>query len=657
MDAVLIANEIVDERRRSGEEGVIFKIDFEKAYDHVRWDFLDQVLEKKGFSPRWRKWMSGCLSSVSYAVLVNGSAKGWVKASRGLRQGDPLSSFLFTLVADVLSRMLLRAEERNMLEGFRVGRNRTRVSHLQFADDTIFFSNTREEDLQTLKSLLLAFGHISGLKVNLDKSNIYGINLDQAHISRLAETLECKASGWPILYLGLPLGGNPRAGGFWDPVIERISRRLDGWQKAYLSFGGRITLIQSCLTHMPCYFLSLFKLPASIAAKIERLQRDFLWSGIGEGKKDHLVRWDVMCKPKEIGGLGFGNISLRNLALLGKWLWRYPREGSALWHQVILSIYGSHSNGWDANTIERWSHRCPWKAISQVFQEFSSFTRFVVGNGERIRFWEDLWLFQLAKMDWVPPRSILDMMYIKFNGFGSSKRGIALWQAANIALIRIVWRERNARIFEDKARNSEFLWDSIVFFASLWAYCSKVFKGTLLNALHLDWIAAFVYIGCTNGHTPVAEEKENVVVSATQANYGGYMVAFAGRKYAARSSLAFVSNSTYTVTSFTLVLEFKKGRLQNLYWKRDGCSACSGDNKFVCLNNQDCAIKTTDCKGQGQGASVDCSLGIQLAFSGTDKHYSVLNSWYEVKNLRQYSLYGLYANLADSLTSQYNKIF
>ncbi|RVW87422.1 hypothetical protein CK203_033651 [Vitis vinifera] len=468
----------MDERRRSGEEGVVFKIDFEKAYDHVRWDFLDQVLEKKGFSPKWRKWMNGCLSSVSYAVLVNGSAK-----------------------ADVLSRMLVRAEERNMLEGFRVGRNRTRVSHLQFADDTIFFSNTREEDLQTLKSLLLAFGHISGLKVNLDKSNIYGINLDHAHISRLAETLGCKASGWPILYLGLPLGGTPG------------------------------------------------QLPASVAAKIERLQRDFLWSGIGEGK----------------------------------WLWRYPREGSALWHQVILSIYGSHSNGWDANTIVRWSHRCPWKAISQVFQEFSSFTRFVVGNGERIRFWEDLWwgdqplgsqypslfrvvldknipissvlgptrpfswnlnfrrnlsdseiedleglmrsldgvhlspsvfpskfvwnsqipfkvqsfiwlvahkkvntndmlqvrrpykalspdicilcmkhgesadhiflhcsltiglwhrLFQLAKMDWVPPRSILDMMYIKFNGFGSSKRGIALWQAANIALIRIVWRER-----------------------------------------------------------------------------------------------------------------------------------------------------------------------------------------------------------------------
>ncbi|KAI4300536.1 hypothetical protein L6164_033905 [Bauhinia variegata] len=105
----------------------------------------------------------------------------------------------------------------------------------------------------------------------------------------------------------------------------------------------------------------------------------------------------------------------------------------------------------------------------------------------------------------------------------------------------------------------------------------------------------------------------------------GYMVAFAGRKYAARSPLVFVANSSYTVTSFTLVLEFNKGRLQNLYWKRDGCGKCSGNSQSVCLNKQDCAIKTSDCKGRG--GNVDCSLGIQLAFSGTDKHLSALNSW------------------------------
>ncbi|KAL6321948.1 hypothetical protein AAG906_035857 [Vitis piasezkii] len=271
--------------RRSGEEGVVFKIDFEKAYDHVKWDFLDHVLEKKGFSSKWRSWMRGCLSSVSYAILVNGNAKWWVEASRGLRQGNPLSPFLFTIVADVLSRMLLKAEERNLLEGFRV---------------------------------------------NLGKSNLFGINLDQNHLFRLALMLDCKASDWPILYLGLPLGGNPTACGFWDPVIERISRRLDGWQKAYLSLGGRITLLHSCLSHIPSYFLSLFKIPSLVAAKVERMQRDFLWSGVGEGKRDHLVRWDVVCKPRVKGGLGIGKIPLRNRALLGKWLWRFLGEYNSM---------------------------------------------------------------------------------------------------------------------------------------------------------------------------------------------------------------------------------------------------------------------------------------------------------------------------------------
>nr|GMC88771.1 ALK tyrosine kinase receptor scd-2 like [Ipomoea batatas] len=137
---------------------------------------------------------------------------------------------------------------------------------------------------------------------------------------------------------------------------------------------------------------------------------------------------------------------------------------------------------------------------------------------------------------------------------------------------------------------------------------------------------------------------------------GGYMVAFAGRKYAARSVPAFVANGTYIVTSFTLVLEFKKGRLQNLHWKRDGCASCKHNTNFACLNGQDCAMKVSSCKNRGSG-NADCSLGIQLTFSGTDKHDSVFNSWYEVKNLRQYSLYSVYSNLRESLSSQYNKFF
>ncbi|KAJ6738993.1 hypothetical protein OIU74_003873 [Salix koriyanagi] len=125
---------------------------------------------------------------------------------------------------------------------------------------------------------------------------------------------------------------------------------------------------------------------------------------------------------------------------------------------------------------------------------------------------------------------------------------------------------------------------------------------------------------------------------------GSHMVAFAGRKYAARSFPVMITDNVMIVTSFTLVLEFQKGTLQNLYWKKFGCQSCSKD--FVCLNGQDCALPLSKCKGNG-GAS-DCNLSIQLTFSGTDKNLEALNSWYEVSNLRQYSLYGLYSKLIDS---------
>ena len=117
LDNVLVANEVVEEYRKEGRSGVVFKIDFEKAYDFVEWGFLDFVLEEKGFRPTWRKWIMGCLSAVSFSVFVNGRPRGKFRSSRGLRQGDPLSPFLFTLVVDVLSRLIDKAIQCQAIRG------------------------------------------------------------------------------------------------------------------------------------------------------------------------------------------------------------------------------------------------------------------------------------------------------------------------------------------------------------------------------------------------------------------------------------------------------------------------------------------------------------------------------------------------------------
>ncbi|XP_022033126.1 uncharacterized protein LOC110934255 [Helianthus annuus] len=124
---------------------------------------------------------------------------------------------------------------------------------------------------------------------------------------------------------------------------------------------------------------------------------------------------------------------------------------------------------------------------------------------------------------------------------------------------------------------------------------------------------------------------------------GGYMVAFAGRHYAARSIPTLVVDESNIITSFTLVLEFQKGRLVNLYWKKFGCKSCTESSR-ICIDNQEsCATPISKCNTNG--GSVDCNLSVQLAFSGTDKKLEVLNSWYEIEKLRQYSLVGLYENI------------
>jgi len=137
------------------------------------------------------------------------------------------------------------------------------------------------DHLRHLRCVLLCFEAVSGLKVNLGKLELVRMR-DVEEVEILAEALNCKVSSLPMRYLGLPLGAAFKSKAIWDVVLERMEKQLASWKKIYLSKGGRITLIKSTLSSFPTYFLSFFPLPSTVAKRLEMIQRDFLWGGMGD---------------------------------------------------------------------------------------------------------------------------------------------------------------------------------------------------------------------------------------------------------------------------------------------------------------------------------------------------------------------------------------
>nr|GEY73959.1 putative RNA-directed DNA polymerase, eukaryota, reverse transcriptase zinc-binding domain protein [Tanacetum cinerariifolium] len=247
LDGVLIANETMDFLREKKEKGLIFKVDFEKAYDSRR--------QKNSV---WRG---------------------------GVRHCDPLSPFLFILAGDGLNTIVTEAVEKGIFKGVFVGDDKVTVSHLQYADDTLFFGKWNKENAKYLMEM-----------------------------AEMARWMGCGIGEFPFAYLGLPIGENMRRIKAWGPVVEKFKNRLADWKAKTILFGGRLTLVKSKVLEKASF---------------------------GEGKKLSWVKRNSVINSFGEGGLNIGSLRAKNLALLGKWWWRFKREGRILWVRVIKSIHGS----------------------------------------------------------------------------------------------------------------------------------------------------------------------------------------------------------------------------------------------------------------------------------------------------------------------------
>ncbi|XP_071688191.1 uncharacterized protein [Rutidosis leptorrhynchoides] len=398
LDGILVAYEVIGEVKRKKEKCMIFKADVEKAFDSINHNFLSKILEIMGFGVKWRNWISSCLSSASVSILVNGSPTDEFALRRGIRQGDPLSPYLFIIVAEGLNAMIKQALQVNLIKGIEVGKDRVIISHLQYADDTTIFGEWNRKNISNVFKVLKCFEIFSGLKVNVSKSCLFGVGVSSNMVEAMASRFRCQVGVFPFMYLGLPIGCKMKNIKEWEPYIDKFHKRLDSWKAKLMSFGGRLTLIKSVLSSLPLYDFSLFRAPSSVINKLEGLRRLFFWGGSGESKKLSWVKWeDVLC-PFEGGGLNIGSLRAKNLALLAKWWWRFLNDKHSLWSKTISSLYGRDGGLGNHSSIGS-GKGAIWKNISKAriivdnldIHFTNSFVK-VVCKGDECLFWHDKWL-------------------------------------------------------------------------------------------------------------------------------------------------------------------------------------------------------------------------------------------------------------------------
>uniref|UniRef100_A0A803PB82 Reverse transcriptase domain-containing protein n=1 Tax=Cannabis sativa TaxID=3483 RepID=A0A803PB82_CANSA len=388
-------------KNKKGKEGVMaVKTDMSKAYDRLEWNFIKRVLKANGFSDKATMLLMACISSVSFSILLNGAPLAPFNPNRGLRQGDPLSPFIFILCSEVLSKLIGKAEADKKLKGIRVSRNATAISHLLYADDAIFYCQASEANATCLMEVFEKYEAWSGQRINKSKSGIlFSPNTCERKKGEIMAIMSMEKLRAKEKYLGNPFFFTGRRTKDFQFLKQKVLNRIDGWKAKCLSQAARTTLVSSVLQSIPTYFMSTSLVPKSTCEELDKHVARFWWVGIHPDKDRFcaLKSWGDLCQPKNCGGLGFRRFQDMNIALLSKLCWMVLQQKEKLWVNVLLGKYCSSVNAWVVEKKDQDS--MIWKSIIQTRDVCLKGAGVVIANGDT-----DLWT-----TPWVPWKSIQEI--------------------------------------------------------------------------------------------------------------------------------------------------------------------------------------------------------------------------------------------------------
>lgn len=406
MENVLLATEIVkDYHKETISPRCATMIDISKAFDSVQWPFLLNTLKALGLPEKFIHWITLCVTTASFSIQVNGELAGYFQSRRGLRQGCSLSPYLFVICMNVLSKMLDDAAAKGLV-GYHPKCKNISLTHLCFADDLMVFVEGTKRSVEGILEVFEEFDKMSGLKISLEKSTLFMAGFTAQKQEEILNHFPFEAGKLAVRYLGLPLLTKCMTVTDFLPLVEKIRKRIGSWTWRFLSYAGRVQLINSVIASLTSFWMAAFRLPSGCIKEIERLCSAFLWSGPELNSKKEKIAWTEVVKMKKEGGMGIRSLREMNIVSVLELVWRILSANS-LWVTWIHVYLIRKESFWTVReaSVGSWM----WKKILKYREIAKKLYKVEVGNGRRASFWHERWYNLGCLNDLLENRGYIDM--------------------------------------------------------------------------------------------------------------------------------------------------------------------------------------------------------------------------------------------------------